>query len=110
MSYQFISGIFIIKNVFGQESKIYSVQGARNLNNNEAFHPSEIGISINSIVIWSNDDYMEHTITTDVAEAHLFDYCLTSPGDTFENIFDSVGKFGYHCSIHPFIKGIVLVE
>ena len=59
-----------------------------------------------------NDDYMEHTITitTEDTEAHFFDSGLISPGDILEIIFDSVGKFGYHCSIHPFMKGIVLVE
>ena len=107
---QFVSGIFIINNIFGQEPEIYIVQGAGNLNKNEAFIPSEIRVPINTIVTWSNDDYLEHTITTDDGDAYLFDSGPISPGDTFENTFDSVGKFGYHCSIHPFMRGIVLVE
>ena len=110
LSNPFLSSIFIINNVFGQEPEIYIVPGAGNLNNNEGFIQPEISVPINTIVTWLNDDYMEQTITADDDNARLFDSGPISPGDTFENAFDSVGKFGYHCSIHPFIKGIVLVE
>ena len=109
LSNQFISGIFIINNVFGQEPEIYIVQGAGNLNKDEAFIPSEIIVPINTIVTWANNDYMEHTITTDNDDDRLVDSGPISPGDTFENAFDSVGKFGYHCSIHPWMMGRVMV-
>jgi len=63
----------ILKMYLDSNLKYIIVQRVGNLNNNEAFHPLEVSLSKNSNVIWSNDDCMEHTITTDVAEAHLFD-------------------------------------
>lgn len=109
LSNQFISDIFSINNIFGQKPEIYIVQGAGNLNNNEAFDPSEIKVPVNTIVTWSNDDYIDHTITADDV-VRLFDSGPISPDDTFDNTFDSAGIFGYHCSIHPFMRGIVMVE
>ena len=60
-----------------------------------------------SIVSWTNADSIQHTVTSD--EQGLFDAGPISPGDTFENVFDSAGEFGYHCVIHPFMTGVVMV-
>ncbi|HET7643615.1 MAG TPA: hypothetical protein VFK40_08915 [Nitrososphaeraceae archaeon] len=109
LSNHLLSCIFIIKKVFGKILEIYIVQGEGNLINKHFFHRILV-LSINIIVTWSNNNYMEHTITTDDAEAHWFDSVRISPCDTFENIFDSLGIYGYHCTIHLFMKGIVLVE
>ena len=47
-----------------------------------------------------------HTVT---ADNNLFDAGPISPGDTFENVFDTPGELGYHCSIHPWMTGRVMV-
>ena len=43
-------------------------------------------------------------------EIILFDAGPISPGDTFDNAFDTSGEFGYHCKIHPFMKGVIIVN
>jgi plastocyanin len=50
-----------------------------------------------------------HTVTAEGTVAPLFDSGPISPGDTFDNIFDMPGEFGYHCSIHPWMTGRVMV-
>jgi plastocyanin len=72
-----------------------------------SFDPPQINVPIGSIVSWTNADSIQHTVTSN--EEELFDAGPISPGDTFENVFDSPGDFGYHCAIHPFMTDVVTV-
>ena len=96
--------------VFSQEegSSVSITPGAANPNNDLSFNPPQINVPTGSIVSWTNADSIQHTITSD--EQGLFDAGPISPGDTFDNVFDSAGEFGYHCAIHPFMTGVVIVE
>lgn len=110
LSNPFISpNISLFNKVFAQESEeVFIIPGAADPNNDEAFVPPEISVSSEgNIVSWTNDDSIEHTVTSDDGS---FDSGPISPGDTFDNTFDSPGEFGYHCSIHPFMTGVVIVE
>jgi plastocyanin len=95
--------------VFSQEegSSVSIAPGAADPNNDLSFDPPEINVPTGSIVSWTNADSIQHTVTSD--EQGLFDAGPISPGDTFENVFDSAGEFGYHCAIHPFMTGVVMV-
>jgi plastocyanin len=95
--------------VFSQEegSSVSIAPGAADPNNDLSFDPPQINVPTGSIVSWTNDDSIQHTVTSD--EEGLFDAGPISPGDTFENVFDSAGEFGYHCAIHPFMTGVVMV-
>ena len=95
--------------VFSQEegSSVSIAPGAADPNNDLSFDPPQINVPTGSIVSWTNADSIQHTVTSD--EQGLFDSGPISPGDTFENVFDSAGEFGYHCAIHPFMTGVVKV-
>ena len=95
--------------VFSQEegSSVSIAPGAADPNNDLSFDPPQINVPTGSIVSWTNADSIQHTVTSD--EQGLFDAGPISPGDTFENVFDSAGEFGYHCAIHPFMTGVVMV-
>src|SRR5215217_4499359 len=108
LSNQFVSDITLFNKVFAQEPEVFIVPGAADLNNDKAFVPPELNVPLHTIVSWSNDDSIDHTITAD--DYGLFDTGPISPGDTFDNVFDSTGLFGYHCSIHPFMRGSVIVN
>jgi plastocyanin len=114
LSNQFISSaatdITLLNKVFAQESaeEVFIAPGASDPNNAEAFVPPQISVSSEgNIVSWTNEDSTEHTVTADDGS---FDSGPISPGDTFENTLDSPGDFGYHCAIHPFMTGVVIVE
>jgi plastocyanin len=96
--------------VFSQEegSSVSIAPGAADPNNDLSFDPPQTNVPTGSIVSWTNADSIQHTVTSD--EEGLFDAGPISPGDTFENVFDSAGEFGYHCAIHPFMTGVVIVE
>ncbi|HET9807625.1 MAG: cupredoxin domain-containing protein [Deltaproteobacteria bacterium] len=107
------SNISLINKVFAQEpepEEVFIAPGASNPDNDDRFVPPEISVSAseeNNIVSWRNDDSIEHTVT---ADDNSFDSGPISPGDTFDNVFDRPGDFGYHCSIHPFMTGVIVVE
>ena len=93
--------------VHSQVDSVYIVPRAADRNNDQSFVPKFISIPIQSIVTWTNDDSIQHTVTSD--EEGLFDSGPLSPGDTIDNAFDTPGEFGYHCSIHPWMTGRVMV-
>ena len=95
--------------VFSQEegSSVSIAPGAADPNNGLSFDSPQINMPTGSIVSWTNSDLIQHTVTSD--EQGLFDSGPISPGDTFENVFDSAGEFCYHCAIHPFMTGVVMV-
>jgi plastocyanin len=93
--------------VFSQIDSVFIVPGAADLNNDQSFVPQFISMPIKSMVYWTNDDSIQHTVTSD--EEGLFDSGSISPSDTYDNTFDTPGEFGYHCSIHPWMTGRVMV-
>lgn len=72
---------------------------------NFAFNPASVTIKAGDTVEWTNDDSTTHTVTgTD------FDSGDLAPGSTFSHQFTSAGTFDYHCSIHTFMTGSVVVQ
>ena len=74
---------------------------------NFSFNPSTITvvIGVNNTVTWTNNDGVTHTVT---ANDNSFGGSL-SPGNTFTHTFTTAGNFSYHCSIHNYMKGTVIV-
>jgi plastocyanin len=75
---------------------------------NFAFSPSTITINQGDTITWTNMDSSTHTVTSDsgseLASGNIPD------GQTFSHTFNTVGTFDYHCSIHPMMKGEVIVQ
>ena len=97
----------ITTQVFSQENSVSIAPRAADPNNGLSFDPPQISVPTGTIVSWTNEDSIQHTVTSD--EEGLFDAGPISPGDTFENVFDTPGEYGYHCAIHPFMTGRVMV-
>lgn len=79
-----------------------------------SFVPSKIQVPIGSKVIWTNDDSTLHTVTegnpeTDITDQPLFGSDIIYSDQTWDYTFESIGTFDYHCTIHPFMKGTVIV-
>lgn len=73
-----------------------------------AFHPAEIRVARGVTVTWVNRDIDAHTSTSD--DGSIWDSGLLSEDETYERPFDQTGQFPYHCTPHPFMKGVVIVE
>ena len=72
-----------------------------------AYTPNEITIAPGTRIVWTNHDETPHTVTSS-------DKSFASKGmdtdDRFEHIFASEGDFGYICTLHPFMTGVVHVR
>ncbi len=76
--------------------------------NNFAFDPSTITVKKGTKVTWTNDDNVDHTVTSDSGIA--LNSPILSQGQSFSYTFTDSGTFGYHCKIHSMMKGAVIVE
>ena len=72
-----------------------------------AFAPATLTISSGQSITWSNTDPVAHTTTSDDG---VWDSGVLSPNATFGTNFSQPGTYAYHCSIHPFMRGTVLVQ
>ncbi len=69
--------------------------------------PSTVTIAAGVQVQWINQDGTAHTVTADDARFHSD---ILDRGQTFSQTFSAPGTYSYHCSIHPFMKGKVVVQ
>lgn len=80
---------------------------------NMSFSPATITVSAGTIVTWTNNDTMDHTVTSDTG---LFNSGTISAGalyvsaGTFSYTFATPGTYTYHCSLHSTMTGTVVVN
>ncbi len=72
-----------------------------------AFGPGRIEVAAGTTVVWVNGDPVAHTSTADDGGWHSG---LIQPGGRWARTFDRPGTYPYHCTPHPFMKGVVLVR
>jgi plastocyanin len=71
------------------------------------FSPMSLTVAVGTTVTWKFDDSTDHTVAAD-------DNSFTSPalgkGKTYTHTFTTAGTVKYHCSIHPFMTGTIVVK
>ncbi len=72
-----------------------------------AFTGNSITINVGDTVTWTNTDGAVHTATSDTP---LFDSGTLTNGNSYSFTFNTAGTFPYHCNIHPFMTGSVVVQ
>jgi plastocyanin len=79
----------------------------REANERYAYSPKTVYVNVGESVTWNNDSDVTHTVDSDSGSELSFDD-LTA-GKTFEHTFGATGTFAYHCDIHDYMKGTVVV-
>ena len=74
---------------------------------NNSYVPETITVSPGTSVVWINQDLVTHTITSDNL---LFDSSSLNNSQSYQVTFRTLGKFDYHCKLHPEMKGTVIVK
>jgi plastocyanin len=76
-----------------------------------AFNPPTITVvlGVNNTVTWTNNDPVHHTVTGSNGAWGSNVNPGIAPNATFTYTFTAAGTFGYHCSIHTYMKGTVIV-
>jgi plastocyanin len=75
---------------------------------NYKFVPGVVRVKAGQSVTFYNQDFVEHTITDDVAGQG--DSGRMTYGNSLTVKFTEPGEFNFHCSIHPSMRGKVIVE
>ena len=73
---------------------------------NFAFTPPDLGVAAGTTVIWKNGDDSPHRIS-DSKGAYASPALDTD--DSFAHTFATPGVYRYFCSIHPYMKGKIVV-
>jgi plastocyanin len=72
-----------------------------------AFSPATLTIKVGTEVTWTNLDSVEHGVTSSTGNE------LSSPlipqNGTYSHVFNSLGTYDYHCSVHLTMTGIIIV-
>jgi amicyanin len=71
------------------------------------FLPDTITIQAGSSIVWSNKDGFAHTVKADEGQ---FSSPLIDGNGSFTQTFTKPGAYDYHCTIHPFMRGKVVVQ
>lgn len=74
--------------------------------------PSIIVIDSGSQVIWVNEDSAFHSVTSGSYDepSELFDSGHLDPFESYTLDFNEIGTYDYFCTLHPWMKGQVIVE
>jgi len=74
--------------------------------------PSVITIQSGQQVTWVNEDSAFHSVTSGFygSPTELFDSGHLDPFESYTVDFDDTGIFDYFCTLHPWMKGQVIVE
>ncbi|MCV0431734.1 plastocyanin/azurin family copper-binding protein [Nitrosopumilus sp.] len=74
--------------------------------------PSIVTINSGQKVTWVNEDSAFHSVTSGSYEepVDLFDSGHLDPFESYTLDFDEKGTFDYFCTLHPWMKGQVIVE
>jgi plastocyanin len=74
---------------------------------NYAFVPNTLTVKVGTTVTWTNKDSVTHTVDSNTG---VFNSGFLLPGKTFSYTFNSIGTFQYHCAIHPYMTGTIIVQ
>ncbi|HEY6883452.1 MAG TPA: plastocyanin/azurin family copper-binding protein [Nitrososphaeraceae archaeon] len=90
------------------------VKGASSPSIAKPYEPSPLRVKSGTSVTWTNNDSTLHTVTSGLPEqgalGTLFDSNIIAPGKTFAYAFNKAGTFDYSCTLHPTMRGQVVVK
>ena len=71
-----------------------------------AFEPASVTVKAGTTIKWINEDSASHTVAADDGS---WDSGSLAKGQSFSKDFTQAGTFTYLCTIHPSMKGTVVV-
>lgn len=77
-------------------------------NDKYGFSPTMLTVAKGTKVTWTNVSDAPHTVTSDTGSTLASDTISPSTG-TFSFTFTQPGTYTYHCMIHPYMKGTIVV-
>src|SRR5436309_5035969 len=106
---------FTLSRYFGRRSESAAKngggEGAANATQAEIramkFTQERIEVAAGTTVRWTNNDQLQHSVT---ANDGSWDSGLINPGGSWTHTFTQPGEYSFHCTPHPFMKGVGVVR
>lgn len=70
------------------------------------FVPETVTVHRGDRIVWRNEDLVPHTATA----AGVFDSGVIAPGRSATEEVTHAGRISYECTLHPGMKGTVVVQ
>jgi plastocyanin len=77
---------------------------------NFSFKTPVITVTAGTTITWTNRDDIPHTVTADDGPPPSYRSHPLDTGDHFAWLFGTPGTYRYFCSIHPKMRGTVIVQ
>lgn len=74
-----------------------------------AYGPEELTVPVGTTVVWTNGDAVPHTVTS-TEPSRTLDSPLLGTGGQFHFTFSEPGRYPYFCTLHPDMRGVVVVQ
>ena len=79
---------------------------------NPDYDPDTATVSQGSVIEWTNDDEVMHTVTSSLDFGETFDSSILNAGERF--LLDSneldIGSYEYMCVVHPWMVASIVIE
>jgi plastocyanin len=75
---------------------------------NFSFSPKTFTVPAGATVTWTNHDDVPHAVMS--ADNQFKKSTVLKPGQSFSHTFATTGTYSYFCSIHPRMKGEIIVK
>jgi plastocyanin len=72
-----------------------------------AYAPATLEVPAGTRVAWVNRDRVGHTVSADDGS---FDSGTIDAGGSWSHVFDAAGRHPYSCTLHPYMKGEIVVR
>jgi len=75
------------------------------------FRDQAVEIPVGTRVVWTNQDQIEHTVTSGAPDSTdgVLNAKLAGPGASFSFTFTKAGTYRYFCDRHHFMRGEIRV-
>lgn len=71
------------------------------------FAPAADTVQVGDTVVWTNDDIVPHTATD---RGKTFDSGTIEAGGAWRRVAGTAGTFDYECTLHPTMRGTLVVR
>ena len=72
------------------------------------FSPPTVTVPVGTTVTWTNHDKVQHVVVS--ADDRFKKSPRLNTGQHFSNTFETAGTYSYFCSVHPRMKGTIIVK
>jgi plastocyanin len=77
---------------------------------NMQFVPASLDVDVGDTIVWTNEDVLPHTVTSDVPSSATFDSHAIESKHQWQYTVSTAGEIAYVCTFHPTMHGKLIAH